>query len=159
MKVAPKKKSKTTSADFAQNAAGFTSLAVIKRESGKAGASAGTPRLSRNKRSIAVQRRVRDIKLACPWLEIADMPLVKRLAESSVIADRLYWEIHLNGAFDSKRQPRYVLETYSRFVKTITSLCTALGMSPVSRKQLALGAPTDDLAAALAKRVSSSDSE
>lgn len=148
MKVAPKRKSKTTSASF-------TSLAIAPREAGKPGRPKRPPRPLSTKRSIAVQRHMRDVKLACPWLEVADLPLIKRFAELQVIIGRLYFEIHLNGAFDNKRQPRFVLDTYRRMVLAQAAIARELGLSPLARKQLSLAAQGDDLAAALAKRVSS----
>ena len=102
---------------------------------------------------------MRDVKLACPWLEVADLPFVKRFSELQVIIGRLYFEIHLNGAFDNKRQPRFVLDTYRRMVLAQAAIARELGMSPLARKQLSLAAQTDDLAAAMAKRVSSDSDE
>ncbi len=96
---------------------------------------------------------MRDVKLAAPWLEIADLPLIKRFAELQVIIGRLYFEIHLNGAFDNKRQPRFVLDTYRRMILAQAAIARELGLSPLARKQLSLAAQGDDLAAAMAKRV------
>jgi phage terminase small subunit len=74
-----------------------------------------------------------------------------------VLIANLYFEIHANGAFDSKRQPRFVLDTYRRMVLAQAAVARELGLSPLARKQLALAAQTDDLAAAMARRVGTSE--
>lgn len=142
MKVAPKPKSKAV-------------FPLVPRTAGKA----GRPRKSplKTKRSIAVMRYTRDIKLAAPWLEPCDAPLVRRFAELQVLIANLYFEIHSGGAFDNKRQPRFVLETYRRMVLAQAAIARELGLSPLARRQLALAAQGDDLAAAMARRVSGDD--
>jgi hypothetical protein len=128
---------------------------LVPRTAGKP----GRPRRSplKTKRSIAVMRYMRDIKLAAPWLEPCDAPLVRRFAELQVLIANLYFAIHANGAFDSKRQPRFVLDTYRRMVLAQAAVARELGLSPLARKQLALAAQTDDLAAAMARRVGTSE--
>ncbi len=115
---------------------------------------AGRPPKSplRTKRGIAVQRYMRDIKEAAPWLEVADVPLVRRFCEMQVAIAALYFEIHSHGIFDSNRQPRFVLETYRRMVLAQTAVARELGLTPLARRQLALSASADDLAAALAQQ-------
>jgi hypothetical protein len=102
---------------------------------------------------------MRDVRAVAPWLEVADSAMVRRLSELSLLAGRLFFEIQINGAFDDQRQPRFVLDTYRRMVLAQTALARELGLSPLARKQLSLAAQTDDLAAALAKRVQSDGDE
>jgi len=115
---------------------------------------AGRPKKSPfvTKRSIAVQRYLRDLKLAAPWLELADMPLARRFCELQVLIAALFFEIRSNGMFDTKKQPRFVLETYRRAVLAQAAVARELGLSPLSRRQLALSATGEDLAALLAAK-------
>lgn len=147
MQVKPKPKSKT-----------IFPLAIVPREAGKA----GRPRKSmkfKTKRSIAVMRYTRDVRLAAPWLEIADSAMVRRFAELQVVIANLFSEMRDNGLFDSKKAPRLVIDTWRRCVQTQAAIARELGLSPLARKQLSLAAQTDDLAAQMAKRVSSAGDE
>ena len=146
MRVAPKRKSKTTRAEFA-------ALAVIPREAGKAGRPKGPMRPLSTRRSIAVQRVMRDVRLAAPHLEVADSVMVKRFAELTILSNALFFEISLHGILDSKRQPRLVLDAYRRLVLAQTRIASELGLTPLARKQLSQAQQGDDLAAAMAKRV------
>lgn len=140
MKVAPKSKAV---------------FPLVPRVAGKA----GRPRKTKfkTKRSIAVMRYSRDVRLAAPWLEAADSAMVRRFAELQVVIANLFSEMRENGLFDSKKQPRFVIETWRRCVQTQAVIARELGLSPLARKQLALAAQGDDLAAAMARRVSGDD--
>lgn len=132
-------------------------LAIIPREAGKA----GRPRKSKfkTKRSIAVMRYTRLVMLAAPWLEASDGAMVRRFAELQVIIANLFSEMRENGLFDKAKQPRLVIDTWRRCVQTQTAIAKELGLSPLARKSLTLQAQGDDLAAQMAKRVSSSDND
>jgi phage terminase small subunit len=130
-------------------------LAIIPRETGKA----GRPPKSKfkTKRSIAVMRYTRLVMLAAPWLDAADSAMVRRFSELQVVIANLFSEMRENGLFDKAKQPRLVIDTWRRCVQTQAAIAKELGLSPLARKQLALAAQTDDLAAAMAKRVGNDD--
>jgi hypothetical protein len=155
--VKSRPKTTTTQADFdamkRAKSERMRALALLPRAPRQPGA--GRPRKTslKTKRSIAVQRHLHDLKLVAPWLELADMPLARRFCELQVLASAVYFELHSSGAFDSKRQPGFAIETFRRLVLAQIALGVQLGLSPMARRALALNSQRDDLASALARSV------
>jgi len=103
-------------------------------------------------RDRAVQRLVRRMRLAMPWLEEADYPAMRAWAEMELLAARVYAELKAGGFMNGKGEARRLLDDYRRLRGTQIVLSRELGMTPAARMAIkATGRKADfDLAAAMA---------
>src|SRR5229473_1020728 len=103
-------------------------------------------------RDKKVERLVRKMRMAMPWLEPSDMPACRAWAEMEYLAGQVYAVLRA-GIFNQKGETRRLLDDYRKLRQTQIVLSRELGMTPAARMALKANwtHAALDLAAALAE--------
>jgi hypothetical protein len=97
-------------------------------------------------RDEKVRRLLRKLRVECPWLSTADMPLARRFCELEVIVSQVYGAMHKFmkadefGLFYRNTQgdliPRGMVDMHRRLCQTQAALATQLGLTPAARMSI-----------------------
>jgi len=86
-------------------------------------------------RDKKVERLVRKMRMAMPWLEPSDMPACRAWAEMEYLAGQVYAVLRA-GIFNQKGETRRLLDDYRKLRQTQIVLSRELGMTPAARMAL-----------------------
>jgi hypothetical protein len=103
-------------------------------------------------RDRKVQRLVRMMRIAMPWLEEADVPACRAWAQIEILADMAYTMLQRISIINDKSEPRRLLTDFRQLRQAQLMYARELGMTPAARmaiKASGTRAPLD-LAAAMA---------
>jgi hypothetical protein len=99
-------------------------------------------------RDRKVQRLVRAMRVAMPWLEEADIPTCRAWAQLEILADIAYAMLTRIGIISNnvKCEPRRLLKDYRQLRQAQLQYAKELGMTPAARMAIKAGgsrAPRD----------------
>jgi hypothetical protein len=84
-------------------------------------------------RDRSVQRIVAKMRELCPWIEMQDLPLLRRWAEIELHASRIHAFLKLIGEVNNQGDPRRLINELRMLAQTQASIGAQLGLSPASR--------------------------
>lgn len=105
-------------------------------------------------RDRKVQKLVRVMRVAMPWLEEADIPACRAWAQLEILADIAYAMLQRLSIVSDKYEPRRLLTDYRQLRQTQLSYARDLGMTPAARMAIKASGTkaTLDLPAQMARR-------
>jgi hypothetical protein len=86
-----------------------------------------------------VQRLVRKMQIAMPWVSPVDLPAMRAWAEMEILGSNIFAELHLNGVTTSSGEPRRLLGELRMLRTAQLAYERDLGMTPSARMSLRVG--------------------
>lgn len=87
-------------------------------------------------RDRRVQRLVRKMTVAMPWLEPTDIPACRAWAEFEVLAGQVYAALRAMGVVNAKGEGRRLLHDYRLLRQAQAIFARELGLTPAARMAL-----------------------
>ncbi len=87
-------------------------------------------------RDRRVQRLVRKMRVAMPWLEEVDLPAARAWAQFEVLADQVYAWLRASSVVNAKGEGKRLLHDFRQLRQTQLEFARQLGMTPASRAAL-----------------------
>jgi hypothetical protein len=87
-------------------------------------------------RDRKVQRLVRSMRIAMPWLEESDVPACRAWAQLEILADTAYTMLGRLSLVNQEDEPRRLLADYRQLRQAQLAFARELGMTPAARMNL-----------------------
>jgi hypothetical protein len=84
-------------------------------------------------RDRKVQRLVRAMRVAMPWLEESDIPACRAWAQFEILSDRAYAILRSVGLTNRQGEPLRLLKDWRQLRQAQLQYANALGMTPAAR--------------------------
>jgi hypothetical protein len=87
-------------------------------------------------RDRKVQRLVRAMRVAMPWLEDSDVPACRAWAQLEILSDQAFAILRMIGIIDRQGNPKRLLTDFRQLRQAQLAYERELGMTPQARMQL-----------------------